>query len=155
MMWVISFIFIVVYSRSIGRFSSWNWVQVSHREDHIYECIFVIRAMSWCWCYVWSRCECQQWAKVHAVQRTLGTTSTTRHGIFRPPSLVRSLSHDPCQESLIVCQFFEQQAKLSSDLLHSLFPFHCSSRDSLISEHMVSNWCVITFLTEYIRKRSP
>ena len=76
-----------------------------------------------CYDYVWSRCECQQWAKVHAVQRTLGTTSTTRHGIFRPHLLFEVYRMILVQESLIICQFFEQQAKLSSDMLILYSPF--------------------------------
>ena len=155
MMRVISFIFIVVYSRSIGRFSSWNWVQVSHREDHIYECIFVIRAMSWCWCYVCSGCEYQQWGKVHAVQRTCRYNIHDQPRRLSTPSLVRSLSHDPCSRITNRLSILWTTSKVVFWYAHSLFPFHCRSRDSLISEYVVSNWCVIAFLTEYIRKRSP
>ena len=61
----------------------------------------------------------------------------------------------PVQEPLIVYQHFEQQAKSSADMLHSLLTFHCSSRDSLTCENMVSNWCDIAFWTENIRNRSP
>ena len=77
------------------------------------------------------------------------------YGIFRPHLLSEVYRMILVQESLIICQFFEQQAKLSSDMLHPLLTFHCSSRDSLISEYVVSNWCAIAFLTEYMRKRSP
>ena len=116
----------------------------------------VIRSMSWCWCYVWSRCECQQWAKVHAVQRTV-QVQYLRPNIWdlSTPSLVRGLSHDPCLRITNLLSIFEQHAKFYSDVLRSLLPFHCSSRGSLTCEHMVSNWCVIAFWTETVRKRSP
>ena len=89
------------------------------------------------------------------------TSSGRRYNIYdqtwdlSTPSLIRSLSHDPCLRITNLLSIFEQRAKLSSDMLRSLLPFHCSSRGSLTCEHMVSNWCVIAFWTETVRKRSP
>ena len=155
MMWVISFIFIVVYSRSIGRFSSWNWMQVP-----IERIIFISAFLSFVRCLDVGDMFGQD-VNASSGRRSMqynelsGTISTTKHGIFRPHLLSEVYRMILVQESLIICQFFEQQAKLSSDMLHPLLTFHCSSRDSLTCEHMVKNWCDIAFLTEHIRNRSP
>ena len=84
-----------------------------------------------------------------------GAISTTKHGVFRPHLLSEVYHMIPVWESLIFCQFFEHHAKVSSDMLRSILPFHCSSRDILTCENMVSNWSVIAFWTETVRKRSP
>ena len=75
--------------------------------------------------------------------------------LLTPPLVYEVYHMIPVQEPLIVYQRFEQQEKLSADMLHPLLTFHCSSRDSLTCEHMVKNWCDIAFLTEHIRNRSP
>ena len=104
-------------------------------------------------------CLVKMW--VSAVGEGPCSTTNFRYNIYdqtwdlSTPSLVRSLSHDPCLRITNLLSFFEQHAKLSSDMLRSLLPFHCSSHDSLTCEHVVSNWCVIAFWTETARKRSP
>ena len=65
--------------------------------------------------------------------------------LLTPPPVYEVYHMIPVQEPLIVYQHFEQQAKSSADMLHSLLTFHCSSRDSLTCENMVSNWSVIAF----------
>ena len=152
---VISFIFIVVYSRSSREILVMK-LNTSFPSRGSYLLVhFVIRAMSWCWCYVWSGC-------ISAVDEgSYSTSSGRRYNIYdqtwdlSTPSLIRSLSYDPCLRITNLLSIFEQRAKLSSDMLRSLLPFHCSSRGSLTCEHMVSNWCVIAFWTETVRKRSP
>ena len=56
---------------SMERFTSWKWIHVRSERIIIISVFFVMRAMSCCWCHVWPGCERQQWAKVHAAQRTL------------------------------------------------------------------------------------
>ena len=115
-----------------------------------------MRTMSCCWCHVLAR----MW--ISAVGEGACSTKIFQVQDWRAmrrlltPLVVRSLSHDSCSRTaLIVYQHFEQQAKSSADMLHSLLTFHCSSRDSLTCENMVSNWSVIAFWTETVRKRSP
>ena len=75
------------------------------------------------------------------------TSSGRRYNIYdqtwdlSTPSLVRSLSYDPCLRITNLLSIFEQRAKLSSDSLRSLLPFHCSSPLSACSSHFSScNW---------------
>ena len=96
MMWMISFIFIVAYSRSIGRFSSWNWIQVP-----IERIIFISAFLSFVRCLdvgdmFGQDVNVSSGAKVHAAQRTFRYNIYDQTWDLSTPSLVRSLSHDPC-----------------------------------------------------------
>jgi len=114
----------------------WHTVEVSEDSRHKNKCkfpstgpyifisaFFVMRAMSCCWCHVWSGCEYQQWAKVHAVQRTCRYNIHDQPRRLSTPFLSEVHHMIPVQESLIVCQYFEQQAKLVCSILYFYSPF--------------------------------